>query len=106
MEVLIYRAADGSCPFEDWLNSLKDTTLKSRILARLVRVRAGNLGDWKTLTDHSPLLELRDHKGFRLYCVRRNQTLMILLCGGLKASQEKDIRKAEAYWHEYSQRPE
>jgi putative addiction module killer protein len=79
--------------FEIWLNGLADKAAVRRIVMRLVRVEAGLMGDVKYF---SGIGELRvDHgPGYRLYFVRRGKTVIILLCGGDKSSQKRDIARA------------
>ncbi|MGD9922938.1 MAG: type II toxin-antitoxin system RelE/ParE family toxin [Pseudorhodoplanes sp.] len=79
--------------FEAWLKSLADIRAAKRIAQRIVRIQAGLLGDVRFFEgigefriDHGP--------GYRIYFVRRGATLVILLCGGDKSSQKRDIRKA------------
>jgi putative addiction module killer protein len=82
--------------FEHWLFSLKDRIAKCRILARIDRLEMGNPGDTRSVG--APVVELRiDHgPGYRIYYVQRGDVLVILLCGGDKSTQERDIRAAHA----------
>ena len=81
--------------FEKWLVGLNDRKAKARILARLDSVRLGNLGDWKAIG--GALRELRVHigQGYRLYFVQRQEVVILLLCGGTKATQVRDIERAK-----------
>ena len=80
--------------FSDWLAGLRDTMAKARILARLESVRLGNLGDSKSLG--GGLHELRVHvgAGYRLYFASRQKVVIVLLCGGDKSSQSRNIARA------------
>lgn len=80
--------------FTRWLAALKDQRAVLHIVRRISRVAAGNLGDAKSVG--GAVMELRiDHgPGYRVYFTRRGQTLVILLCGGDKRTQGRDIRKA------------
>jgi putative addiction module killer protein len=80
--------------FADWLAALRDRLARQRIAARIERLRFGLLGDVKALG--SGLSELRvDHgPGYRLYFIQRGQDLIVLLCGGDKGSQPRDIARA------------
>jgi putative addiction module killer protein len=80
--------------FSAWLRELRDERAQGRITERVQRVAAGNLGDWKIFEG---LLELRiDYgPGYRLYAVRRGPTVLILLCGGHKGSQKRNIKHAK-----------
>lgn len=80
--------------FREWLDGLKDQKAQVRIAARLRSVSAGNLGDWGPIA--GPISEFRVDfgPGYRLYFARRGKVVMILLCGGDKGSQKRDIRRA------------
>lgn len=77
--------------FVAWLDDLTDKRAQVRIAARLRQVEAGALGDWKTV--RADVAELRVHfgPGYRLYFTRRSPDLVVLLCGGDKSSQGRDI---------------
>jgi len=81
--------------FDKWLKKLKDRSAKIRILARLDRVTQGNFGDIKEI-DY-PLTEMRFFfgSGYRIYYVIKENTIVLLLNGGDKDSQAKDIEKAK-----------
>jgi len=98
-----YRCANGKIPFDKWFNSLKDVRVKARLLKRLDKVQLGNLGDWNSVSDG--VFELREHfkKGFRIYYGMENRTVILLLCGGDKSTQAKDIKKAKQYWQEFKE---
>lgn len=80
--------------FAKWLLKLKDRKATAKILARIESVRQGNSGDAKSLG--SGLHELRIHfgPGYRIYFTRKAGLVVILLCGGDKSSQSKDITRA------------
>lgn len=83
--------------FRDWLKGLKDVIGRRRIVARIARiVSSGHLGDVEPVGDG--IFELRVHvgPGYRIYFQRRGDELIILLCGGDKGSQARDIRLAKA----------
>ncbi len=103
-EIKIYMTADGEEPFSEWLDGLHDKKVRARIRTRLDRVRLGNLGDHKSVGEG--VVELREHHGpgYRIYCGRDGDTLVVLLCGGDKGSQERDIQQAIEYWSDYRRR--
>lgn len=103
-EVREYLAPDGSCPFGEWLVALRDHRARNRILGRLDRVRAGLRGDWKAVGNG--IFELRiDHgPGYRVYCGQDGSRLVLLLCGGDKRTQQRDIETAYEYWQDYKVR--
>ena len=98
--ILIYETPAGKEPFWDWLLSLRDKTLRHRIEARIERLKFGNFGDHKRF---SGIIELRLDfgKGYRVYCAEEGSKIVILLTGGDKSSQDKDIKEALEYWREY-----
>lgn len=81
--------------FKAWLDGLKDVAAKRKIAQRIVRVQAGLLGDVKYF-DGIGELRIDFGPGYRLYFVRRGTELIILLCGGDKSSQRRDIAAAKA----------
>lgn len=91
-------------PFEEWLQSIVDTKTRAIIRTRLNRVRMGNLGDAKSLGDS--IYELRIHygPGYRVYFGEWDGTIIVLLCGGSKRGQNRDIRRAKEYWQELRSR--
>jgi putative addiction module killer protein len=99
-----YQTAEGKSPLTEWLEDLRDGATRARIVARLDRLKAGLLGDWKTVG--SGVCELRiDHgPGYRVYYGQEGKTLILLLCGGEKSTQAKDIERAHAYWKDYKAR--
>lgn len=103
--IIVYKAQDDSEPFSGWLFSLRDTILRHRIEVRIDRIRQGNYGDHKRF--HG-IIELRLDfgKGYRLYCGEDGHTLIVLLIGGDKSSQDKDIKKALEYWRDYHEQKE
>lgn len=104
IEVREYQTAEGNRPFAEWLSRLRDHEARRRIAARIVRMQAGNRGDWKSVG--AGVFELRiDHgPGFRVYCGQDGQTLVLLLCGGDKRTQAQDIENAHDYWKDYQAR--
>lgn len=81
--------------FSDWLKSLRDVRAQARIEIRIARVELGNLGDAKFF-DGIGELRVDYGPGYRVYFVKRGNTVVILLCGGDKSSQKKDMENAMA----------
>ena len=81
--------------FDNWLNGLKDRLTKQRLSVRLRKATLGNLGDVKPVGDG--VYEMREHfgPGWRMYYAKRGETLIMMLGGGDKGSQEKDIATAK-----------
>jgi putative addiction module killer protein len=80
--------------FEKWLRRLKDLEAANRINARIARLSYGLIGDDKAVGGGVRELRIHHGPGYRLYYVRRAETLILLLCGGDKSSQDSDIRTA------------
>ena len=100
----IYEAENGKRPFEEWVKDLKNPSTVRRVQARLAGVIAGNLGDVKPVGEGVSELRLQFGSGFRIYFGYEGDELIILLCGGDKSSQDKDVRKAKEYWADYRSR--
>lgn len=82
--------------FRKWLDSLKDTRAAAQITRRLVRLEVGHLGDVKPVGDGVSELRVHHGPGYRLYLAQRGVVLIVLLCGGDKGSQRRDIERAKA----------
>jgi putative addiction module killer protein len=80
--------------FTRWLAALKDQRAVLHIVRRISRVAAGNTGDAKSVGGSVSELRIDYGPGYRVYFTRRGQTVVILLCGGDKRTQSRDIRKA------------
>lgn len=95
-----YKDDQGNVPLKKWLHSL-GTKTRTRIMNRLVRVENGNFGDCEPVAEN--IFELRYHfgAGYRVYFARAGKTLVLLLYGGDKSTQRKDIKKALSYFKQY-----
>lgn len=96
----IYQTRRGREPFIEWYDALKDIRTQARIRNRLRRVEAGNLGDCKPVGAGVSELRLDFGSGYRVYFGEVGDTL-ILLCGGDKSTQDRDINRAQEYFAEY-----
>jgi len=104
LEVLRYQREDGTVPITDWLRSLRDRRAEAKVRIRVRRLEAGIFGDCKPVGDG--VLELREHigAGYRMHCPRHGHTVVILLCGGTKKTQARDIATARRYWSDWKAR--
>jgi putative addiction module killer protein len=82
--------------FIAWLRALRDVQGRARIIKRVDRLAGGNFGDSKSIGDGVSELRLDFGPGYRIYYTRRGDVVVILLCGGDKASQAHDIERAKA----------
>ena len=80
--------------FKKWFSSLKDKRAKARIDVRIKRVSLGNFGDVEPVGNGVSELRIDYGAGYRVYFVKRGNIIVILLCGGDKSTQSKDIQKA------------
>lgn len=102
--ILIYEKADGSAPFNDWLCALRDKKVRAIIRTRINRVRLGLLGDCKGVGEGVSELRIDFGAGYRIYFASDGDKIIILLCGGDKSSQNKNIKQAKQYWQDYKRR--
>ena len=97
-EILVrrYCTVGGAEPFTEWFAGLKDRKAHARILARIEVLALGSLGDAKALRDGVWELRIDVGPGYRVYFGREGNAVVILLCGGDKSTQAKDIEQAKA----------
>ena len=81
--------------FDEWIDTLRDRRDRARILLRIERLQAGNFGDHKSIGDGVSEMRFTFGPGYRIYYVLRERTVVILLCGGDKGSQRRDIAVAK-----------
>ena len=84
-----------SSDFDAWLSGLPDLKAKARILARLRSATLGNLGDCEPVGEGVSEMRIHVGAGYRVYYTRTGSTVYVLLAGGVKATQTKDIAKAK-----------
>ena len=104
IEILEYITADGRNHFRDWLEDLSDKPTRARIRMRINRLRLGNFGDSKSIGRGVHELRIQFGPGFRIYFGRASQSVAVLLIGGDKSTQAKDIELAFRLWDEYWRR--
>jgi putative addiction module killer protein len=95
-----YIRDNGQNPYREWLDSL-DTKVRARIQARIFRVQLGNLGDINSVDDGVFEFRFFFGAGVRVYFGFDGSELVLLICGGIKRTQSKDIKIAHALWQEY-----
>lgn len=103
-ELEYYVTESGEMPFITWLESLKDSKVRFRVKERLDRVALGNLGDHKRVAEGVSELRLHFGSGHRIYYGEIGNKVILLLSGGDKSGQSRDIKKATAYWKDYLER--
>ena len=103
LDVREYQDADGTSPFADWFAAL-DATAAAKITVVLTRIGQGNLSNVKGVGEGVLEYRLDVGPGYRVYFGRDGDVLVILLAGGTKRRQQKDIEAAQARWSDYKRR--
>jgi putative addiction module killer protein len=105
MQIEHYLTADGRDVFQSWLEALRDQKGRIAIQRRVDRIECdGHFGDRKVLEDGVCELRLDVGPGYRVYYAQDGQTVVLLLCGGDKSTQARDIKWAVGHWKDYQQR--
>jgi putative addiction module killer protein len=104
LEVRLYRTESGLVPFRQWIESISDVKTRNVVNARIVRLESGNLGTYRDLKQGLFELKIDYGPGMRVYFMRDGNALVILLSGGDKSSQFRDIAKARRYLYDYKKR--
>jgi putative addiction module killer protein len=87
--------------FDKWLKKLRDPTGKARIIARIRSAEAGNFGGCESVGKGVSEMRIQTGPGYRVYYSREGETIYLLLCGGDKSSQKKDIKRAHDLAEKY-----
>jgi len=104
LEIQPYFTRDGRIPFARWHDALRDHKLKAAIARRLYRMAQGHFGDCKPCQNGVWELRIDLGPGYRVYYAQAGQTVVLLLCGGSKRTQQADIDKACEYWQDWQSR--
>ncbi len=89
--------------FEGWIENLRDLRAQLRIRARIERLSRGNPGDVKSVGEGIRELRVDYGPGYRVYFLQRGEILIVLLCGGDKSTQDKDIKQAKSIAHRWKE---
>lgn len=100
-ELSVYKPHGKKPPFEKWLDSLKDKKTRQIIQARMDRAAFGNLGDVKSVGQDVFEFRIDYGPGYRVYFSIQGQKILLLLVGGDKRTQSKDIEKAKLYLEDW-----
>jgi len=103
IKLRLYESSDGTCPFNHWFDGL-DATAAAKVTTALTRMELGNFGDVKPVGQGVSERRIPFGPGYRVYFGRDGDEIIILLCGGTKKRQQKDIKAAASYWDDYKQR--
>ena len=102
-ELQFYRMPNGREPFTEWYATIQDRSVRHRIQKRIDRLADGNFGDCKSVGAGVFELRLQFGAGYRIYFGEVNNAVVLLLCGGDKTSQARDIERAKVYWLQYKE---
>ncbi|MCC6220620.1 MAG: type II toxin-antitoxin system RelE/ParE family toxin [Deltaproteobacteria bacterium] len=100
-KVTTFVTGSGRAPYEEWFETLKDKRAQALVLSRIDRVCLGNFGNCKSVGNGVYELRIYYSSGLRIYFGLEGEQVVILLCGGDKGSQRKDIAYAQELWMEY-----
>jgi putative addiction module killer protein len=100
LEVRYYVADDGHSPYADWFASL-DSVARAKVAAAIVRIGQGNLSNVKPVGEGVLEYRINFGPGYRVYLGRDGDVLVILLTGGTKKRQQRDIVAATEFWRRY-----
>ena len=103
LEIREYLEADGASPFRAWFDEL-DATAAARVTVAVARLEQGNLSNVKSVGGGVLEHRIDFGPGYRVYLGREGDTLVILLAGGTKKRQQRDIDAAKARWADYKRR--
>jgi putative addiction module killer protein len=103
-EVRNYITPEGRNPFRQWLTQLQDKRTRANIQRRIARLQEGNFGDFRRLNRDLYELRINYGPGYRVYFGILASHVVILLCGGQKGTQQRDITRAQNYWNEIRSR--
>lgn len=104
IEIRRYLTESGKDVGGEWLTGLTDARTRAKIAARLARLQAGNFGDCKPVGDGVWELRVDWGAGYRVYYAMVERCVVLLLCGGDKRTQRRDIERATDHWLDYRRR--
>jgi putative addiction module killer protein len=103
LEIRYYLLPNGNSPFEEWFAHL-DVTARAKVASAIVRLEQGNLSNVKTVGEGVLEYRINFGPGYRVYFGRDGEMLVILLIGGTKRRQQRDIGTAIELWSDYRRR--
>jgi putative addiction module killer protein len=104
IEIVRYQREDGLEPYTEWFRRLRDTATKTNIAKRLRRVELGNFGDCKPVGEGVSELRIDAGPGYRVYFGMHGTVMVILLSGGDKSTQGRDIARSKTLWADWKRR--
>lgn len=104
LDLQYYETLEGFCPFTSWLRSLRDRKAAAKIKVRLDRVSMGNFGDHSSVGESVFELRIDYGPGYRVYFANVDSVTVLLMRGGTKKTQAKDIQEAKRLWSDFKDR--
>ena len=98
---VLHCVVNGKDVFGEWVDDLKDVSGRAAILKRIDRVEEGNFGDHRPVVGGVSEIRIHFGPGYRVYYGEDGPRIVLLLCGGDKGTQKKDVHKAQELWTEY-----
>ena len=105
LEIIEYVRDDGQCPFCNWVETLSNHAA-AKVLTAVQRMKQGNLGDHKTVGKGVSERRINVGPGYRIYYGRDGDKIIVLVGGGTKSRQNRDIENAQQTWAEYKTKKE
>lgn len=93
-------------PYMEWLRRMRDAQARIAVIRRIARIEHGNFGDHRFCRDGVWELRVDVGQGYRVYYGMSRQSVVLLLCGGDKRTQDTDIKRAVQYWQDWNRRIE
>ena len=103
-ELVYYRTSHGKIPYREWFESIRDFKAQAVIDSRLTRLRLGNFGKCEPVGQGVFELKIYYGPGYRVYFSKVGSEIILLLCGGDKSHQHKDIAQAQNYWQQHKEK--
>jgi len=101
IEIEIFGNSNGKEPFTEWFNNLRDTIARIKIRQRLDRMTKGNFGDVESIGEGVSEAKIDYGPGYRIYFAHLGKKKILILYGGDKSTQKKDIKKSHEYYKEF-----
>ena len=99
-----YTDEQDKSPYAEWLASLRDARARARVIMQVDRMELGLFGDSEPVGDGLSEVKIHYGPGYRVYYGKEGPDAYVLLCGGDKSTQSKDIKRAKTYWQEHKRR--
>lgn len=98
-----YLTSDGQSPFAKWFEGL-NSTAAAKVRVAIARIELGNFSNLKSVGSNVWEIKIDFGPGYRVYCGKDGEKIIILLAGGTKKRQQQDIQKAKEFWLEFKKR--